>query len=168
MTLLVLGTATWIHGDRFDLSGFLNLSWQVAPILLAVVGVRALVWREAKTRIETRTIIAAPLPEAEAVFRQHLSARRREARLIAVEAHDHYLKVHTDQGTEMITLRFADALSELSEAHGWRVHRSWWIAAKAVEAVQWRRGAGTVTLEGGLTAPVSRTYAPLVKSAGWR
>ncbi len=49
----------------------------------------------------------------------------------------------------------------------WQVHRSWWVAAEAVEAVRWRRGAGEASLAGGLVAPVSRTYAPLLKEAGW-
>ena len=112
-------------------------------------------------------MIAPPLPEAEAAFRRRLSAKRRGARLIAIEAHDHYLKVHTDAGEELITLRFADALEELALAHGWRVHRSWWVAADAVEAVRWRRGGGEIRLVGGLTAPVSRTHGPTLKEAGW-
>ena len=150
-----------------DGADYLRLQGQVLAISLAVMAVRALVWREAPARIETRTVIAPPLPEAEAVFRRRLSARRRAARLIAVEAHDHYLKVHTDTGAEMITLRFVDALAELDKAHGWRVHRSWWVAADAVEAVRWRRGGGEARLIGGLTAPVSRTYAPVLREAGW-
>ncbi|WP_253189308.1 LytTR family DNA-binding domain-containing protein [Brevundimonas sp. LM2] len=140
---------------------------QVGPILLAVMIVRALVWRRAAARVETRMIIAPPLPEAEAAFRRRLSARCRTARLIAIEAHDHYLKVHTDAGAELITLRFADALEELGRAHGWRVHRSWWVAADAVEAVRWHRGRGEIRLLGGLTTPVSRTYRPVLKAAGW-
>ena len=168
VSLLVLTTEHLLMGGRFDASGYLRLvSWQVWPISLAVMVVRALVWRRLPARVETRTVIAAPLPEAEAAFRRRLSAKRRTARLIAVEAHDHYLKVHTDAGEELITLRFADALDELAGAHGWRVHRSWWVAAEAVEAVRWRRGVGEARLAGGLEAPVSRTYAPVLKEAGW-
>ena len=157
VSLLVLTTEHLLAGGPFGWSGYLELLWQVWPILLAVMVVRALVWRRTPARVETRTVIAAPLPEAEATFRRRLSAKRRGARLIAIEAHDHYLKVHTDAGDELITLRFADALEELALAHGWRVHRSWWVAADAVEAVRWRRGAGEIRLVGGLTAPVSRT-----------
>lgn len=134
---------------------------------MAVLVVRTLAWRRLPAYVETRTIISPPLPETEAAFRRRLSARRRPARLIAVEAHDHYLKVHTDAGEELVTLRFADALNELAQAHGWRVHRSWWVAADAVEGVQWRRGAGDIRLVGGLIVPVSRTYAPTLKEAGW-
>ena len=167
VSLLVLTTEHLLAGGPFGWSGYLELLWQVWPILLAVMVVRALVWRRTPARVETRTVIAAPLPEAEATFRRRLSAKRRGARLIAIEAHDHYLKVHTDAGDELITLRFADALEELALAHGWRVHRSWWVAADAVEAVRWRRGAGEIRLVGGLTAPVSRTHGPVLKEAGW-
>lgn len=167
VSLLVLTTEHLLAETRFILANWLSLLWQVFPILLAVMAVRALAWRRAPARVEMRTVVAAPLPEAEAAFRRRLSAKRRGARLIAVEAHDHYLKVHTDCGEELITLRFADALSELERAHGWRVHRSWWVAADAVEGVRWRRGAGELRLLGGLTAPVSRTHAPVLKDAGW-
>lgn len=167
VTLLVLVVQHLLAGGPLSWPGFWVLLWQVWPISLALMAVRALVWRRRDARVETRTIIAPPLPQAEAAFRRRLSARRRAARLIAVEAHDHYLKVHTDAGAELITLRFADALGELTSAHGWRVHRSWWVAADAVEAVRWRRGAGELSLAGGLAAPVSRTYAPVLKEAGW-
>lgn len=167
VTLLVLMTQHSLFGGPFGWSGYRLLLWQVWPILLAVMAVRSLVWRSPPARIETRTVIAPPLPEAEATFRQRLSAKRRTARLIAIEAHDHYLRVHTDAGAELIALRFTDALQELSLAHGWRVHRSWWVAADAVEAVRWRRGAGEVHLFGGLTVPASRAHRPVLKQAGW-
>ena len=168
VSLLVLTTEHLLMGGAFGWRGYLRLVlWQVWPILLAVMTVRALVWRRPPARVETRTVVAPPLPEAEAAFRRRLSAKRREARLIAVEAHDHYLKVHTDAGSELITLRFADALDELARAHGWRVHRSWWVAADAVRDVRWRRGVGEMRLAGDLVAPVSRTYAPVLKDAGW-
>lgn len=167
VSLFVLATEHLVMGGALEPHGYVRLLWQVWPISAAVMVVRALAWRRAEARVETRTIVALPLPQAEAAFRRRLSARRRGARLIAVEAHDHYLKVHTDAGAELITLRFADALGELAGAHGWRVHRSWWVAAEAVEAVRWRRGAGELSLACGLTAPVSRTYAPVLKEAGW-
>lgn len=166
--MLVMSAAVMIFGDRYSWTNFWKLLPQSLPIALAMMAVRALVWRPRPHRVETRTIVEPPLPEAEAAFRKRLSAKRRGARLIAVEAHDHYLKVHTDAGEELITLRFADALDELAKVHGWRVHRSWWVAAEAVESVRWRRGAGEVRLASGLEVPVSRTYAPVLKDAGWR
>jgi hypothetical protein len=146
------------------------LWWRVWVISGLVMAVRILAWRKPpapQPQIETRVVVAPPLPEAEAVFRQRLSAKRRAARLIAVEAHDHYLRVHTDAGQELLTLRFSDAVAELAGAHGFQVHRSWWVAADAIEGVSWRRGAGDLRLAGDLVAPVSRRHAPVLRAAGW-
>ena len=132
-----------------------------------VMALRALTWRKPKPIIQTRVVTAPPLPEAEAVFRRRLSAKRRSAALIAIEAEDHYLRVHTDAGDELITARFAEALQELAGAHGYQTHRSWWVAAGAIETVRWRRGSGEARLTGGVVAPVSRTHAPALRLAGW-
>ena len=143
------------------------LLWQVWIISVLVMTLRALVWRPAKTQIQTRLVVAPPLPEAEAAFRRRLSARRRAARLVAVEAYDHYLRVHTDAGAELVTARFAEALDELAGAHGYQTHRSWWVAGDAIETVRWRRGVGEARLIGDVVAPVSRTHAPALRAAGW-
>jgi hypothetical protein len=165
VTALVIAVGWVIIGRDSTPRYLIQLLWQVLVISLAVMAFRALVFRP--RRVETRTIIAPPLPEAEATFRKRLSAKRRLARLIAIEAHDHYLRVHTDSGVELISMRFADALEELAAAHGLRIHRSWWVAADAIQSVRWRRGAGEARLAADLTAPVSRSYAADVKAAGW-
>lgn len=142
-----------------------QLAWQVLVVMLLLMTLRALLWRRV---VETRTIVMPPLPEAERDFRLRLSAKRRAARLIAIEAEDHYVRVHTDAGSELLPMRFSEALKELSRAHGYHVHRSWWVAAEAIEGVRWTRGTGEVRLTGGIVAPVSRTHAATLKSAGWR
>lgn len=142
-----------------------QLAWQVLVVMLLLMTLRGLLWRRV---VETRTVVAPPLPEAEREFRLRLSAKRRTARLIAIEAEDHYVRVHTDTGSELLQMRFSDALHELERAYGYRLHRSWWVAAEAIEAVRWTRGSGEARLPGGLVAPISRTYAGALKSAGWR
>lgn len=165
--LYVVGLAWVMFGGPLQLPRPGWLLGQILPLCVPVMAIRALVWRKAVVKVETRTVIEPPLPEAEAVFRRRLSARRRHARLIAVEAYDHYLKVHTDAGEELITARFSDALAELALAHGFQTHRSWWVPAEAIEMVRWRRGAGQAALTGGLTVPISRGFAPALKAAGW-
>jgi hypothetical protein len=167
VTLWVIATGRALVGRAQRTPDVPTLLWQVLVISVVVMGFRALAWRERPAVVETRVVVAPPLPEAEAAFRRRLSAKRRGARLIAVEAYDHYLRVHTDAGPELVTLRFADAMRELAGAHGYRIHRSWWVAADAIEAVRWRRGAGEARLAGDLVAPVSRTHAPILKAAGW-
>ncbi len=168
VTGLVLLIDAALVGRGAGPGGILTLFWQVWVISIAVMALRAATWRPAQVRIETRVLVAAPLPEAEALFRRRLSAKRRTARLIAVAAEDHYLRVHTDAGDELIGARFSEALAELAGAAGCQTHRSWWVATDAIVSVSWRRGAGEAKLAGGLRAPVSRTHAPLLRAAGWR
>ncbi len=144
------------------------LFFQVLVISFAVMTLRALAWRG----FWTPTALAPPAGDASAAgppetFRQRLPARHRAARLIAVEAEDHYLRVHTEAGAELVTARFSDALEELAPMAGHQTHRSWWVAADAIEAVRWRRGRGELRLAGGLTVPVSRTYTAALKKEGW-
>jgi hypothetical protein len=157
--VLVWFASRWAFGPS-QARLFADLVWQVFVISAAVMGVLQL--------IEKAPPQAEPAEAcSDEAFRQRLSARRREARLIAVEAEDHYLRIHTDAGDELITLRFADALDELAGVAGFQTHRSWWAAAGAIEGVRWRRGRGELRLAGGLIAPVSRTYAARLKTAGW-
>ncbi|MBS0361560.1 MAG: LytTR family transcriptional regulator [Proteobacteria bacterium] len=161
--VLVALASDWAFGPSLP-RNYPRLVWQVFVISAALMGVRQL--------IETASAAAATKPEAmgppgDEAFRKRLSARFRTARLIAVEAEDHYLRIHTDLGSELIALRFSDALAELAGVTGFQVHRSWWAAADAIEGVRWKRGRGELRLAGGLTAPVSRTYAADLKAAGW-
>lgn len=169
VALLVLVAMVLVLGHEHGLSGtvYLNLLWQVFVISLAMLSLRTSLRRPPRRIVETQTVIAPPLPEAEADFRRRLSAGRRTAKLFALEAHDHYVRVHTDAGVELISLRFSDALAELSGAHGYRVHRSWWVSAKAIKAARWRRASGVLELVDGSTVPVSRSGAPALRSAGW-
>ena len=83
--------------------------------------------------------------------------------LIALEAQDHYLKVHTDRGSHMLLMRLSDAAAQLSEDQGLQVHRGWWVANHAVASAE----KSQLHLRNGLTVPVSRTYLQAVRSRGW-
>ena len=157
--VLVVFASIWAFGPQQS-RHWLDLIWQVFVIAAGVMGIRQLIEKP------TTTPEASAETRADEAFRLRLSARHRGARLIAVEAEDHYLRVHTDQGSELISLRFSDALGELAGVAGFQVHRSWWAAAGAIEGVRWRRGRGELQLAGGLVAPVSRTYAARLKAAG--
>jgi hypothetical protein len=142
-----------------------QLAWQVLIVMLLIMTLRALLWRRV---VETRTIVMPPIPEAGRNLRLRLSPKRRGAKLIAIQAEDHYVRVHTDAGAELVPMRFSEALDALAGAYGYRLHRSWWAAAEAIEAVRWNRGTGEAKLTGGLVAPISRSCAFAVKEAGWR
>ena len=153
----------WLSGMRLGPANIAAPWFQVFVVCFAAMLFRQLVWSRAP---EATAAPETPGDPAE-TFRQRLSAKRRAAALIAVEAEDHYLRVHTDAGAELITARFGDALAELARAPGFQTHRSWWVAADAIDEVRWRRGRGEAKLKCGLTVPISRSQAAPLKAAGW-
>ena len=100
-----------------------------------------------------------------AKFMQRLPLEKRGT-LIRIEAEDHYLRVVTDKGAEMILMRLTDAEAELGPREGMRVHRSHWIVPGAVTASQRYRGQLRLTLQDGVEIPVSRSYQDAVIAAG--
>ena len=110
---------------------------------------------------------AALVGAAPARFPERLPMKLRGAAIRAVQAEDHYLRIHTDRGSDLILMRLSDALDELEGLEGAQTHRSWWVARDAVRDVARGDGRATLTLDGGVTAPVSRRYARALREAGW-
>ena len=163
VTLLVGFVNHWLTPMRLTLANVAEPAFQVFVVCFAAMCLRQLAWAEPVK------VVAPPEPMENPTdaFRLRLSAKRRAAALIAIEAEDHYLRVHTDAGDELITARFGDALAELAAAPGFQTHRSWWVAADAIDDVKWLRGRGEARLKCGLTVPISRTNAAPLKAAGW-
>jgi len=85
----------------------------------------------------------------------------------AISAEDHYINVITPNGTEMTLYRFSDALKDLPEATGFRVHRSHWVSRKALSALK-REGKKTfAVLPNGQTLPVSSRYLEVLRFNGF-
>lgn len=110
---------------------------------------------------------AAGVGAAPARFPDRLPMKLRGAAIRAVQAEDHYLRIHTDRGSDLILMRLSDALEELEGLEGSQTHRSWWVARDAVRDVARGDGRATLTLDGGVTVPVSRRYARALREAGW-
>jgi hypothetical protein len=163
MSLFVWGTTGPFFDGRFYPVSYLPLL--VVPVVTVTAAVCTLaVFLGRATPIRTRASADAARP---ARFIERLPLRLRGARLIAVQAEDHYLRVHTEQGSDLILMRLSDALGELEGLEGAQTHRSWWVARDAVSGASRGDGRATLTLHGGLTAPVSRRYARALREAGW-
>jgi hypothetical protein len=100
------------------------------------------------------------------VFMERLPIKYRGAALYAISSEDHYLRVHTDRGEELILMRLADAIRELNGARGLQTHRSWWVAEDGVSDARRINGKLILHLKSGAEAPVSRTYQAAVKDRG--
>lgn len=106
-------------------------------------------------------------PQIGAALVDKLPPRLREAQLWSMSAEDHYLRVRTDRGEALILMRLSDAVAACEALDGARTHRSWWVARMAVADVRKGDGRGTLILKDDVEAPVSRTYYPALKEAGW-
>ena len=98
-------------------------------------------------------------------FLKRLPLKYHDATLYGFSAEDHYLRVYTDKGEELILLRFADAMRDLTNAEGLQVHRSWWVATSAVVSVQTEGGKKVLVLKSDTKVPVSRTFMKPAKKA---
>ena len=96
-----------------------------------------------------------------------MPVRLKRAEIWALESEDHYLRVHTASGDALILMRLADAIAAVETLDGAQTHRSWWVARDAVTDAATSGGRATLTLKDGKEAPVSRTFAPALKEAGW-
>ena len=101
-----------------------------------------------------------------ATFLERLPVKFRTADLHAISSEDHYLRVHTSLGEEMILMRLADAVRELNGADGLQVHRSWWVAKSGVTDEKRVDGRSLLILPSGTEVPVSRSYRGKAKDAG--
>jgi hypothetical protein len=100
-------------------------------------------------------------------FLERLPPKLKGAVLYAVSAEDHYLRLHTSKGSDLILMRLADAISELEGLEGAQTHRSWWVAKDAVESARRDGDRATLMLKGGGEAPVSRPNIRPLREAGW-
>jgi DNA-binding LytR/AlgR family response regulator len=117
--------------------------------------------------MQTRAAQIHAVPAAPPKFLERLPLKLRGAEVWAVEAEDHYLRLHTSKGQDLILLRLADAVDELAGIEGAQVHRSWWVARDAIADARRGDGRATLTLKDGSEVPVSRTYAKIIREKGW-
>ena len=87
--------------------------------------------------------------------------------LLCLQMEDHYVRAFTALGSEMILMRMADAVRELENEDGLYVHRSFWVAQRAITG--WTRDGKNLSLHlsNNKNVPVARDRQSNVKAAGW-
>lgn len=161
LTLLI-----WLITTKFfDRQAHLqDVKFYFGPVFVVTCMMTALNYFTQRAPAETH---AAPAGAEPARFLDRLPRKLKGAELYAVEAEDHYLRLHTSKGEDLILMRLSDAVAELEGLEGAQVHRSWWVAKSAVAAARRGDGKATLTLTNGAAAPVSRAYAKALRNAGW-
>ena len=163
VTVMVwLATGLFFESEVYPLDRLVHFIGPVLVVTVALSAINVFLGRAAPVQTHAGAGGAGP-----ARFLERLPPRLRGATLHAVQAEDHYLRLHTDRGSDLILMRLSDAVAELEGLEGARTHRSWWVARDAVRGVSRGDGRASLTLEGGAVAPVSRRYARALREAGW-
>lgn len=149
----------WLTGFLQEALGILLL-WIIANLLMR----NALRLPRFGYAPHSELLSGAPAPGAEpsdSVPEPEFVNRLKEiskADIAALEAEDHYVRVHTGSDSELIHYRFADAVHEQRGETGLQVHRSFWVSTAFVESMVRRGRSFDIVLKGGKRIPVGQTY----------
>ncbi len=98
----------------------------------------------------------------QAAFMKKLSSSVKEEPQL-LQAQEHYLKVTTILGSELILYKLSQAISEIPDDYGIQIHRSYWVAKKNICGWELVDNGVKVILHHGGSAPVSRRFEHYVK-----
>ena len=156
----------YVDDELWAMSPFLAWLSEYATVLSIFVPIHLLLWL-----ILQRPVPDSPVDDVDAAqelpaFLQSSSVRAFDE-LYALEAEEHYVRVHSKHGTDLVHHRFGDAADAMPAALGLRTHRSWWVANEAV--VQAERGSRRwkLKLPSDVLVPVSDSYVAAVRERGW-
>ncbi len=140
------------------------LDWYAQTLFVAGVLVAAALWFEQMRNAQATARAAQPAaPSA----RPAQIAAQLLTQTLCLQMEDHYIRVHTATGSELVLLPMRQAIEQLSKVEGLRVHRSWWVSRAAVRAVSRDGRALVLELSNGLKVPVARNNVTSLRSAGW-
>ncbi|MGH1367494.1 MAG: LytTR family DNA-binding domain-containing protein [Maritimibacter sp.] len=143
-----------------DTPYLIGLAVNVVIISIIIAGAYVSINRHIRDATDSDT--SAPNPVR---ILERLPLEKRGA-LISLSVQDHYTEVVTTGGSELVLLRLSDAIAEVGDTPGLQVHRSHWVATKAVKAAKRDGARAILTLADGRDIPASRTYIPALKDAG--
>lgn len=161
LTGVVFSVNSWLAG-RLDWDQLPGLFFNVLVISLFVSGI-VLVSEILSNKPSGETHSNQP----NSALLDKLPVRLRTADILALQSEDHYLRVHTEAGDELILMRLSDAIAACESIEGMRTHRSWWVARSAIQDAHKADGRASLVLKNGLEIPVSRTYYPKLRNVGW-
>lgn len=116
--------------------------------------------------LRSRSLNGAGVREAKTDVARSLP-KRLDRSLICLQMEDHYVRVHTETGSELVLMSLSQAIAGLEGIEGRQTHRSWWVAKAAVTGLVEDGRKLRLTLVNGIEAPISRARVAELRSAGW-
>lgn len=159
ITLLVVGV--YLALNRLRSASMLQPSPPAQPTIGAQPGVVA------SPEVAASSLQGEPAPLRTPQLLRRLPPRLAGAQVWALQAEDHYVRVHSEAGSELMLMRLEDAIAQMEPVEGARTHRSWWVSRTAAATAKRRGDAAVIVLPNGLEAPVSRRRLAELRAAGW-
>lgn len=167
---LVLAMYGWMREPALDL-GLARLAQMWGQVtLLGTIITLAELWRTGYILPSPKTQDSPPAKGssrdpniAPTQLHAQLAPEHARSEIVSMSMQDHYVEVTTTRGTEMVLMRFSDAIKDVAPVDGLRVHRSHWVATAHIDDLQRSGHKAQITLRDGRQLPVSQTYLEQVK-----
>ncbi len=140
-------------------------------IFVAIVGMKRFGYEESvENFIQQHDLqIRKPLPDGIASNKKDIPLFLKRTKkdigteIIAISAEQHYLRVYTQKGDDLILYRLSDALLELEDYAGMQIHRSHWVKHSAIKNIETENRSLKVELSNGIRLPVGRSHQSKVR-----
>lgn len=137
------------------------LEWYGQGLVISALATIGMTWA---TRSRAAT---AEKPDSQSADPRDRLPSRLGRTVLCLQMEDHYVRVHTPEGSTLVLMSLSQAMTGLKDVDGIQTHRSWWVAREGVVgAVEDGRNT-RLRLVGGLEAPVSRARVGALRDAGW-
>ncbi len=155
-----------IGAMRFDAWGLIEV-YVTVTLVIGLVAYPFSLLAAARRAAEAPPPVSVPEPAGEASPFLRRIPPKLGIDVLSLAAEDHYIRVTTALGSDLILCRLSDAIAELGQSGGQQVHRSYWVARGAVASVERKDGKTMLLLINGEAVPVSQSYVPALRAVGW-
>lgn len=137
--------------------------WVIAMTISAVGALQ----KGKKQKEHIAKLTTPDMAKTEPALMLRLKPALRRGEIYGLEAQDHYVRVITSGGEDLLLMRLSDAAAETTPLKGLSPHRSWWVAEAGVKDVSRHNGKTTITLHNNISIPVSRGRIKELRAANW-
>lgn len=164
ITCMVVLVNSWLFDFALNIGALLGFFPTVLSVSIFMTFIH---WIVSQIPMQSHGIKGVVATNAGVALYKRLPFKFQKAKILAIHAEDHYLRIYTDVGDTMILMRLYDAIKELEGIEGSQIHRSWWVAKDAIEEVVKGDGRINFRLSNGELAPVSRSFQNALKAQNW-
>lgn len=137
------------------------VEWYAQGLAISVMATGAMMWATQRQRP------SEDLESPESADPRDRLPIRLGRDVLCLQMEDHYVRVHTPEGSALVLMSLSQAMSGLTDLDGEQTHRSWWVARSAVIGVIEDGRNIRLKLSNGLQAPVSRARLGALRQDGW-